>query len=154
MANSPDTSTHATNAGRMQDGTFARGESGNPAGKKRGTRHKATLAMQSLLEGEGEKLTRKAVELALAGDTTALRLCMDRINPPRKDNPILLELPMPLEQQNIAQIMAFILAATLAGDITPSEGQSLSALAENYRKAKETTELEQRIAALEGVKHG
>ncbi len=133
---------------------FKEGESGNPAGRPKGSRNRTTIAMQSLLEGEGEKLTRKAVELALAGDTTALRLCMERIMPSRKDNPISLELPMPLDQQDIAQIMAFILAATLAGEITPSEGQSLSALAENYRKAKETTELEQRIAALEGVKHG
>jgi hypothetical protein len=133
---------------------FPAGESGNPSGRPKGSRNRATIAMQSLLEGEGEKLTRKAVELALAGDTTALRLCMERIMPSRKDNPISLELPMPLDQHDIAQIMAFILAATLAGEITPSEGQSLSALAENYRKAKETTELEQRIAALEGVKHG
>jgi len=31
------------------------------------------------LEGEAEALTRKAVELALEGDVTALRLCLDRI---------------------------------------------------------------------------
>lgn len=147
--------TTADNTAKEQRGRpFVEGESGNPNGRPKGSRNRATIAMQSLLEGEGEKLTRKAVELALAGDTTALRLCMDRINPPRKDNPISLELPMPLDQHNIAQIMAFILAATLAGEITPSEGQSLSALAENYRKAKETTELEQRIVALEGSKHG
>jgi uncharacterized protein DUF5681 len=62
---------------------FRPGQSGNPAGKPRGTRHKATRAMEVLLEGEVEQVTRKAIELAKAGDTTALRLCMDRIAPAR-----------------------------------------------------------------------
>jgi hypothetical protein len=63
---------------RDADGRFA---PGNP-GKPRGTRHKATLAALALLSGEAEGLTRKAVELALAGDVTALRLCIERLVPP------------------------------------------------------------------------
>ncbi len=39
-----------------------------------GARHKATVAAEALLDGEAEALTRKAVEMALAGDGTALRL--------------------------------------------------------------------------------
>jgi hypothetical protein len=46
-----------------------------------------------LLEGEAKALTRKAIELGLAGDTTALRLCLERLVPPRKDRPISLDLP-------------------------------------------------------------
>ncbi len=46
------------------------------------------LAVDVLLDGEAEKLTRKAVELALAGDTVALRLCMERVCPPRRDRPV------------------------------------------------------------------
>jgi hypothetical protein len=48
---------------------------GNP-GKPKGARHRATRAMEALLEGESEALTRKAVEVALAGDAVALWLCM------------------------------------------------------------------------------
>ena len=58
---------------RMSNGGFA---SGNP-GRPRGARHKTTLAVEALLEGEAEGLTRKAVELTMDGDTTALRLCLD-----------------------------------------------------------------------------
>ena len=58
-----------------ENGRFARG---NP-GKPKGARHKATQAALMLLDGEAEALTRQAVELALAGDTTALRLCLERI---------------------------------------------------------------------------
>jgi hypothetical protein len=62
-------------AGRNTDGTFAEGNSGRP----HGTRTRATRAAEALLDGESEGLTRKAIELALGGDTTALRLCLERI---------------------------------------------------------------------------
>src|SRR5215212_11725484 len=65
---------------------------GNP-GRPKGSRNRATLAVETLLEGEVEALTRKAVEMALAGDTTALRLCMDRIMPARKDRAVAFALP-------------------------------------------------------------
>ena len=60
---------------RRDDGTFAPGNPGRP----KGSRHKTTRAIEALLDGEGEALSRKAVDLALKGDTTALRLCLDRI---------------------------------------------------------------------------
>ena len=77
-----ETTEHAPspeNTGRNPDGTFAKGNAINLAGKPKGPRHKTTLAIEALLEGEAEALTRKAVELALEGDVTALRLCLDRI---------------------------------------------------------------------------
>jgi hypothetical protein len=58
---------------------FEPSQSGNPAGKAKGTRNKVTLAIEALLDGEAEALTRKAIELAKAGDILALRLCMFRI---------------------------------------------------------------------------
>lgn len=72
---------------------FKPGQSGNPAGKPPGTRHRATKAAELLLDGEAEDLTRKAIELAKAGDTVALRLCLDRIIPARRDKPIVFSLP-------------------------------------------------------------
>ncbi len=78
------------NCGRNTDGTFA---TGNP-GKPKGARHRATQAALALPEGEAEALTRKAVEAALAGDVSALRLCLDRIAPPRKDAPVSFTLPL------------------------------------------------------------
>ena len=63
---------------------FEKGRSGNPAGRRRGSRNRSTQAAQLLLEGEAEALTRKAVELALGGDPAALRLCLDRVIPPHR----------------------------------------------------------------------
>src|SRR3954469_16604258 len=67
---------------------FQKGQSGNPSGKPKGTRHRVTMAAETLMEGEAEAITRKAIELAKEGDSPALRLCMDRIYPPRRDRPV------------------------------------------------------------------
>jgi hypothetical protein len=61
--------------------TFYKGESGNPAGRPRGSRNRTTILMQSVLEADGEALARKAIDLAKGGDLTALRMCMDRLVP-------------------------------------------------------------------------
>lgn len=53
-----------------------------------GARHKVPLAAGALPDGEAEDLTRKAVQMALDDDSTALRLCLERISPPRKDAPV------------------------------------------------------------------
>jgi Family of unknown function (DUF5681) len=63
---------------------FPKGRSGNPRGRPVGARNAATLAAEHLLDGEAGTITRKAVELAKQGDTVALRLCLDRIIPPRQ----------------------------------------------------------------------
>ena len=47
---------------------FQPGQSGNPAGRPRGSRNKATIAAETLLDGEAQALSRKAVELALEGE--------------------------------------------------------------------------------------
>jgi hypothetical protein len=103
----------------------------------------------ALLDGEAEALTRKAVELALGGDATALRLCLERLAPPRKDAPLALEVPDMTCAADAATALAGILKAVGDGSITPSEGAAVAALIENYRKTLETSELEARIAALE-----
>src|SRR3978361_2276837 len=77
------------NAGRKQGGggnhkRFAKGQSGNPAGKPAGTRNATTLAVEQLLHGEAEAITRKAIEMAKEGDTIALRLVLERVAPVRR----------------------------------------------------------------------
>jgi hypothetical protein len=135
-------------SGRNPDGTFG---PGNP-GKPKGTRHKATRAALALLEGESEALSRKAVELALAGDTTALRLCLERIAPPRKDAPIAFDLPAMQSAADAAVAAAAVVEAVADGELTPVEGAHVMGLIEAYRKTLETSELEARVAALEEIK--
>ncbi len=63
---------------------FKPGQSGNPHGRPKGARNRATVVAEQLLDGEADTLTRKAIDLAKQGDTTALRLCIERILPPRE----------------------------------------------------------------------
>ena len=131
--------------GRNPDGTFA---AGNP-GKPNGARNRATKAVQDLLDKDSEALTEKAVEMALGGDTAALRLCLERIAPARKDTPVSFDLPPMETAQDAAAAAQAVLRAVSEGDITPLEGASVMALVEGYRKTLETTELEARISQLE-----
>ena len=128
---------------------FKTGQSGNPGGRPKGALNKATLATQALLDGEAEALTRKVVELAKDGNPVALRLCLERLLPPRKDRPVTIDLP-PLEgAQDLPQALKAILEAVARGEITPGEGHTLTAMLDAYRKGLETTDHEARITALE-----
>jgi hypothetical protein len=140
------------NNGRKSDGTFAPGNA--LGGKTKGARHRATVAVEELLDGQLEKLTQKAVEAALAGDMTAMRLCLERICPPRKERPIQIELPKTETSGDAVKVMAIILEAVGAGEVAPGEGQQLASLVELQRRILETGELEDRIAALEADTRG
>ena len=138
------------NTGRKQDGRFAPGASGNPLGKAKGARHRVTQAVETLLEGEAEALTRKAIELGLAGDLTALRLCLDRIAPARRERLVTFALPKIACAADHPEALAAIIKAVGNGDLTPAEAQSVSAIIAEHRKALETADLEARLTALEG----
>ena len=128
---------------------FPAGQSGNPMGKPLGTRNRATRAAETLLDGEAEALTRKAVEMALAGDTTALRLCLDRILSPRKGRPVTLDLPAVTDAAKVQTALTRIVTAASEGEITPDEAGALTTIIEAQRRAIETVELEARLRAVE-----
>ena len=136
-------------AGKQRGRPFQKGQSGNPDGRPRGTRNATALALESLLDGQAEAITQKAVELALAGDMTAIRLCMDRILPPRKDRPVTFALPPIETAQNAAATISAVLAAVAAGDLTPADAGEISKLIETYVRAFETAELAERLERLE-----
>ena len=128
---------------------FKAGPSGNPRGRPKGALNKTTLATQALLDGEAEVLTRRVVELAKEGNLMALRLCLERILPPRKDRPIAFTLPKIEGAEDLPKALAAILEAVAQGAITPSEGHTLTVMLEAYRKGLETADLEARVRALE-----
>ena len=72
---------------------FQPGQSGNPSGRPKGARNKATLAVEALLENEAEALTRKVIDLALGGNMAALRLCFERLLPPRRNRGVAFDQP-------------------------------------------------------------
>ena len=132
-----------------KQGSWRKGQSGNPKGRPQGARNKTSLAAERLLDGESRALTRVCIDRALAGDSVALRLCMERILPPRKDRHVRLSIPTIADAKDVPRVLSVILESVGNGELTPDEGVRLAQVIEQIRKSIETTELEQRIATLE-----
>ena len=136
-------------AEKKQGSRFKPGQSGNPNGRPKGARNKTTLAVQELLDGEAETITRKAIEEAKNGNMQAIKLCMDHMAPPPKDRPISFEVPKMETAEDAVCVMAAVFHAVAEGEITPSEAQAVASIVETFRRTIETGEYERRLAALE-----
>lgn len=148
MSSESNRNNGTTTDERNPDGTFAPGNPGRP----KGARHKTTLAIEALMEGEGEALAQKAIDLALEGDMAALRICIERIAPARKDAPVEFDLPRIDSAHDASEAAQAVLSAVSGGEISPLEGATVMGLVEQYRRVLEVTELEQRISRLEAAK--
>jgi hypothetical protein len=133
------------NAATTRGRPFARGNPGRP----KGARHRATLAAEVLLDGEAEALTRNAIDLALGGDLTALRICLDRILPPRRERPVEFNLPVMKSSADAVAAMAAIASAVAEGEITLGEAAEMAKLVEGFIRALEINEFDQRLRFLE-----
>ena len=128
---------------------FKAGLSGNPAGRPKGSRNKTTLAMESLLEGAAEKITRKCIEKALDGDNLALRICMDRIISVKKSRPVNFEFAIPENPEELSSSINQIISAGAKGEISPDEAKIFADLIEIKCRVIETVELAARLEILE-----
>ena len=128
---------------------FGAGRSGNPGGRPKGARNRTTQAVEAILDGEAEALTRKAIEMALDGDGPAMRLCLDRLCPPRKDRTISFTLPEIETAADLTKATRALMQGVADGEITPAEAAELSKLVEAHVKAVEVRDVATRLAALE-----
>jgi len=131
--------------GRNTAGQFSTGNSGRPKGS--GT--KATIAIESLLQGQAEALTQTAVTKALEGDSVALRHCMERIAPAPKDHPVSFSLPNMNNALDASEAAGSVLAAVSEGELTPIEATRVMGLIDSYTRTPELTKIEERLQALE-----
>ncbi len=134
---------------RAPNGRFDKGTSGNPRGRPAGSRNKATLAAEAMLEGEAEELTRKVLDLAREGDMTALKLCLDRILPARRERLLEFELPPLSSACDAPKAIAAITKAVAQGEITLSEATGMGKLVEVFVAAIEASDFEERLKMLE-----
>ena len=134
---------------RQQRGRFQPGTSGNPKGRPTGSRHKASIAALTLLEGEASALTRKAIDAALEGDMVALRLCLERIVAPVKSRPLNITLPEITDASDLPKITGALLGALATGQIDPNEAAILSKVVDVHRGALEIADITDRIKKLE-----
>jgi hypothetical protein len=125
---------------------------GNQHGKGRpaGSRNNATIMLEALLDNDSDAILSKVIELAKQGNETALRLCMDRLLPPRRDRTVRLNLPTEITTvQDTENAAAAVLNAAGAGEITPAEAVQLATVVEVRRKTIETREVERRLTEVE-----
>jgi hypothetical protein len=132
-----------------EDTQFAPSRSGNPAGRPKGARNRATAALEKILDGDAEAILNKAVEMAKDGDPTALRLCLDRLIPVRKDRPITFTLPEIETTADLTKATRALMQGVADGEITPSEAAELSKLVDAHLRAIETADIAARLARLE-----
>ena len=121
---------------------------GNP-GRPPGSRNKTTLAMEALLDGEAEEITRKAIEMAKEGDATAMRLVLDRLLPPRRDRPVNFALPKLETPADAVKATAAIAEAVASGELTPMEAGEMAKLVEGFTRAFEIHDIDKRLSLLE-----
>jgi len=142
------------NAGKMQaSGKFQKGRSGNPNGKAKGTKNRATIAAEQLLQSNLDNICLRLTEEALTGNMLAIKLVLDRVLPSRRDRAIDIKLPKLQTIEDALKTMTTIIEAMGNGKITPSEGESMSRVIDAFLKVIQGCELEKRVSALEeGVK--
>jgi len=56
----------------------------NPNGRPKGSVNKFTALSRELMSNKGPEIVQKVIDLALEGDRTCLKMCMDRIIPTTK----------------------------------------------------------------------
>jgi hypothetical protein len=135
---------------------FRKGESGNPNGRAKGSRNKATLLADQIFDErlfgddkKAEAIIAKTIALAEGGDTACLRLCLDRISPVRRDRPVNFALPKMTEAKDAVKASAAIVAAVSCGDLTPSEASELCKVVDSYARTLQAVEFEERLSKLE-----
>jgi hypothetical protein len=133
---------------------FQKGESGNPSGRPRGALNRATVLAQELLAARVESIAAKLIELAEGGDMRAIRVCMDRLMPAIKHQPIAVELPPIETAADSVEAAASIVAAVATGELTATEAAELAKVIDTYVGALASRGFEERLTKLENESSG
>jgi hypothetical protein len=125
-------------------------EHGNP-GRPPGSKNKTTKMLEELFEGEAGDLTRKIIELALAGNVRCLEYCVDRVLPRHRGEPINLELPKINRVEDVAAAMAAVAHAVSNGSVTPEQASHVVRLLDSYANAITASDFAVRLEKVESV---
>lgn len=126
---------------------FKRGRSGNPRGRPVGSTH--TSKIRNLLASHSDKLVNQAISLALEGDTTALKICLERICPALKSKDEPVKLTGLSDSATLPEQGAAYIRAMGEGKLTPTDTSAMVQALANQARLVELSELEKRVAALE-----
>jgi len=106
---------------------FSPGQSGNPAGRPKGARNKATILAESLREQETVAKAQTLVDRALAGNVAAMRTFLNRVAPVEHDM-VHLDLTELRTLSDIIDASTSLIAGVAAGEIGLGEGKRVMKL--------------------------
>ena len=126
---------------------FIKGQSGNPAGRPKGSGISAKL--RQAIEGEAEAIIKAMIEQAKAGDMQAAKALLDRVLPALKPESQAIHLPELVAADTMAEKARAAIDAAGAGAVSPSAASDLVAAIAGLARVVEVTELQQRLDELE-----
>lgn len=136
---------------RNRDGTFRKGVSGNASGRPRGSFNHATRIAQDLIDGEAEALMRNLIDKAIRGDVVALRLCVDRILPPKRSQPLAIKIERLENIHDVHRAFGQIVGAMNEGWVGTSELSATISLLSEFVKVCDIMDFEKRLATVESI---
>ena len=127
---------------------FSKGKSGNPGGRPLNSKNKLSRVAFEKLGAHAEEIVMAVIEKAIAGDTAALRLCLERIVPPIRSETVSITLPKFESPRDVLKGFDVLFDSLAKGEITLDELQRISGVLENRRKAIETIVMAEEIEVL------
>jgi len=128
---------------------FAKGVSGNPAGRPQGSRNRATPLRELISDDQSDAIVNMMIKAAMDGNLTAARYLLDRLAPASPSQPIMIDLPLIDTVEAGAQAIDVTLKAVGQGDITLNEAKEVIELIKDRIKLIETVSFEQRLLKVE-----
>jgi hypothetical protein len=108
-----------------------------------------SMLAEKLLEDDRDDIVRAVIAAAKGGDSTAMRLCIERLIPVRKGRPVMFDLPAIATAADVTSVLGTVVEAMAQGELTPDEAGTVVGVIEAKRRAIETVEFELRLQKLE-----
>ncbi|WP_059360038.1 DUF5681 domain-containing protein [Parachlamydia acanthamoebae] len=137
------------NTDKKQKIRYQKGQSGNPKGRPKGSRNRASLMAEHLFIADVESICKAVIEKAKAGDMYAAKIILDRLLPPKKDGSVNIQLPEIATSHDVLKAIQCVTQAIANGNITPSEGEVLARILNIHATAIELYEFEHTLNELE-----
>ncbi len=125
---------------------FRPGQSGNPAGRPRGSRNRRTIIVEKLLDDSAGELTKAAIARATGGDPAALRACMDRVAPRLRHRPLDFPLPDLVTLADTPVAINAIAQGLAQGELDREEAVALMRAVRDFTLALAAVERDKRAA--------